>query len=232
MTPNTIAVRPLKTLKRALVRPGRATRVVPFGLYRGARLELDLGYQTQLYAGLLERETYSAIRTAAARSEWFVDGGAAEGELVAYFLRQPHVRQIIAFEPEDEHQALLARNIALNRQPSSPAVTIRREWIGAVTIPGRTIRLDDAGLPETPGFIKLDIEGAELEALQGADRLLRRAHPDVLVETHSAELEAACAAFLEARGYRVRIIPNAWWRVLLPEDRPAAHNRWLSASVR
>ena len=34
---------------------------------------------------------------------------------------------------------------------------------------------------------------------------------------------------LERNGFRVRIVPNAWWRVVLPEQRPVELNRWLVA---
>jgi len=32
-------------------------------------------------------------------------------------------------------------------------------------------------------------------------------------------------------GYRTRVIPNARWRVLYPEHRPIAFNRWLLAQL-
>ena len=48
-----------------------------------------------------------------------------------------------------------------------------------------------------------------------------------MVETHSAELEVACARFLSEHNQDVRVIKNAWWRTLYPELRPIEHNRWL-----
>lgn len=45
----------------------------------------------------------------------------------------------------------------------------------------RTVRLDDEQL-ENVGFIKMDIEGHELQALAGARRLLERDRPTMLIE--------------------------------------------------
>jgi hypothetical protein len=73
---------------------------------------------------------------------------------------------------------------------------------GAYVVP--TISLDEfiaAGHPE-PGFIKMDIEGAEAAALQGAQQLLDSAHPNWLMATHSAELSVSCKAALASYGYR------------------------------
>lgn len=57
-----------------------------------------------------------------------------------------------------------------------------------------------------PHVIKLDVEGAELAALQGATNLLRRAHPKLYVATHSAQLHKACIAFLSGIGYQVTVL--------------------------
>jgi hypothetical protein len=53
-----------------------------------------------------------------------------------------------------------------------------------------------------------------------------------VVETHSAELEVACARFLREHGHGVRLIRNTWWRMLYPEYRPIEHNRWLFSRAR
>ena len=52
-----------------------------------------------------------------------------------------------------------------------------------------------------PRLLKIDVEGAELDVLQGARDVLKGAKPLVLVEVHSDELEKECAQFLEGLGY-------------------------------
>ena len=54
-----------------------------------------------------------------------------------------------------------------------------------------------------PDIIKIDVEGAELEVLEGASRALAEFHPVVFLEIHGTQLHADCRAFLLARGYRI-----------------------------
>jgi FkbM family methyltransferase len=51
----------------------------------------------------------------------------------------------------------------------------------------------------TPSVIKMDIEGAEFDALQGMDRLLSSARPHLIVEQQPSDMR--CHAFLSERGY-------------------------------
>jgi hypothetical protein len=80
-----------------------------------------------------------------------------------------------------------------------------------------------------PCLIKVDVDGAEVDVLAGARMLNTQPGVRWLIETHSAELEAGCVRQLESFGFTTRIVPNAWWRVLVLETRPIAHNRWLVA---
>ena len=74
----------------------------------------------------------------------------------------------------------------------------------------------------------MDIDGAELDALMGARRLLRDHRPHLVVETHSAELENACGRLLVDCGYAPVIKHN---RRLWREHRGGVpHNRWLLAA--
>lgn len=73
------------------------------------------------------------------------------------------------------------------------------------------------------------MEGAEVDVLAGAQALLMERGVSWLIETHSQMLEEQCIDCLANAGYETHIIPNAWWRKILPERRPLAHNRWLFA---
>ena len=58
-----------------------------------------------------------------------------------------------------------------------------------------------------PHFVKMDIEGAEVLALKGAQKLLAQPAPITwLIECHSAQLESEVAELLQAHGYATRII--------------------------
>lgn len=61
-----------------------------------------------------------------------------------------------------------------------------------------------------PDVIKMDIEGAEYEALLGGEGLLKKYMPVIIFATHSPELRISCINFLKGIGYSVEAIsPNA-----------------------
>jgi len=51
--------------------------------------------------------------------------------------------------------------------------------------------------------LKVDVEGAELDVLQGATRLLDKYRPVVLLSTHSPGRRDECHRLLIARGYTI-----------------------------
>jgi len=85
--------------------------------------------------------------------------------------------------------------------------------LGAEVQPTPVVALDgycdDHGIDRVD-FIRMDIEGAEQRALQGAMHLIDRDHPHVLIEIHPVMLEARFGGSAEAvvemfisRGYRM-----------------------------
>lgn len=78
--------------------------------------------------------------------------------------------------------------------------------------PVRTIRVDDV-IGDAVQFMKVDVEGAEGLALRGAQRLLERSRPTLLVELHphllrhvSGESAESLIAWVVARGYECRLL--------------------------
>jgi FkbM family methyltransferase len=51
-----------------------------------------------------------------------------------------------------------------------------------------------------PDFIKMDIEGAEEQALAGAERVLSEARPAWLIEVHGSECEQGVRRVLSGHG--------------------------------
>ena len=124
----------------------------------------------------------------------------------------------------------MEQNIALN--PRLQHVQVEASFVGSTNEGDQRVTLDSIvaqRLVLTPDFVKIDVDGAELSVLSGMDHTLRTAPPVMLIEVHGADLEQDCMSFLSSRGYQVRLVKNAWWRVLYPEHRPIALNRWLLA---
>ncbi|MEO5679858.1 MAG: FkbM family methyltransferase [Acidimicrobiales bacterium] len=148
-----------------------------------------------------------------------VDGGAHIGLFTVAMARAVGPGGwVLAFEPTRRTRAILTRTIALNDLGAS--VTVRPEGLAATTgrmtlhvgptegsnsnslvgapsgssceeVP--TLALDDllATLPSELSCIKLDIEGAELDALLGAEAVLRQLRPALCIEVHPRILRSA-----------------------------------------
>lgn len=206
----------------ALSKEARPTRIVA-GVYRGIVRRMAPYNTVQVKYGLWERETYPYIRKALSAS-WMIDIGAGWGEMVALFALRSQASPIWAVEPMPEFREHIRDTLALNG--CSATVELLTDYIGT-----QALRLDSFPTPPNGrGFIKIDVDGAEIDVLRSGQKLLRERRPMILLETHSVDLERQSIAFLKALGYSTKIIKNAWWRRIVPERRAwSDHNRWLFA---
>lgn len=167
-----------------------------------------------------------------------LDIGASTGVYVRDMLR--FSRRVHAFEPLPELADLLrvafrhipgrvvVHEIALSNTDGKAVLRIHDQSPGTSTIEPRNVlesslrtssdvtavevvqrRLDSLGLATT-GFMRLNVEGHELEVLQGARELLTRDQPSLLVEVYrpcSAGDSWQVRRFLRGLGYRA-----LWWQ--------------------
>ncbi|HEX5412935.1 MAG TPA: FkbM family methyltransferase [Terriglobia bacterium] len=76
------------------------------------------------------------------------------------------------------------------------------------TISVQAVSLDAfAADNHSPAVIKIDVEGAECEVLDGATGLLASAKPTLICEVHTAEAAAFIEEFLPARDYTIEWVP-------------------------
>ncbi len=214
-----------QAIKRLLVPEGRQLRRLRGGLAKGMLMELDLAHQSQRYWGLDERELINAFRRFIPACQSLIDVGANDGYYTMAFL-QSQAARVIACEPGPPMEQLLA-NARTNGYDTGERFTAERRFVGSGENSVSIAELVK-DLP-TPIFLKVDIDGGEVDLLRSAENCDCLNDLRWLIETHSKELEAGCIEWLEAHGYQTRIIYNAPWRVLLPEQRPIPHNRWLIA---
>lgn len=139
--------------------------------------------------------------------------------------------RVVAFSPADPDTQLLVANLDLNPEFADrfslsrdgiadrdcwfdPARSVYAEQPGDAT--WLRCRSLDSWLAENPldrvDLIKLDVEGAELDALRGAEGLIRRFRPRILVECHNFHrpMSEPVIAFVQSLGlgYRVEIHPH------------------------
>jgi tRNA G37 N-methylase Trm5 len=159
-----------------------------------------------------------------------VDVGAAFGEYTLFFLKRTPAKRVFAFDPDPQMYSSLHHNVVLNGLQGDGRLQFSSKKVGEID-DSETLTLDSLiDAIESPCIIKVDVDGAEIDVLRGATRLLHMHDIRWIVETHSKELEEECIALFQNVGFSTRIISNAWWRLILPEQRPLDHNRWLLAT--
>jgi FkbM family methyltransferase len=146
----------------------------------------------------------------------FVDVGANVG---AYSIRAAAKgMKVFAFEPNPENLKLLNKNAEINHISLDPLPYALgpNEGQAHLTLNGGLSKisstegilvemrtLDSFSLPAVD-LVKLDVEGYELEVLQGAKGTLKEHHPTLMIEMHDwagAKKEADLFALLNEMGY-------------------------------
>ena len=134
--------------------------------------------------------------------------------------------KVFSFEPLPENIAYLKKHIELNKLKNvrvvENAVSNEVSKLRFTATDNRSmshisnegeIEIETTNLDEfikegnpLPDLIKMDIEGAEFDALAGAKELLKRKKPVIFLATHSAELRAKCLKLLTEHGYSIKPI--------------------------
>ena len=137
-----------------------------------------------------------------------VDAGAARGLYTLLAVLADGPREIHAFEPNAARRFALRLNLL--RVGGSKRIVIRNCFLGARDGHG-AITLDrycrETGI--APDLVKIDIEGAEIELLEGAREVCLWDRPTLLIEFHQRRLRgqsrdpARMLELLEEYGYRV-----------------------------
>ena len=214
-------------MKLLFVPTDRAPRTIKSGVFRGLRMELDLTSQTQLYLGLFERELHKWINRFSMNIKTVIDIGAGEGEYTLYFLTKSPAEKVLAFEPLTTSRTRLMRNLELNGAAPNSRLVLSSKFVGAMDRDNCQTLDSLSSVISPPCLIKIDVEGGEVDVLRGATTLLSSLQTSWIVETHSRQLEEECITIFSQTGFATTVVPNAWWRWVLPEFRPLPHNRWF-----
>lgn len=218
-------------IKRGLFGPpGVRPREISRGLLKGLKFNVDSGNKSMRLLGLDESEITSACREMAAEVRSAMDVGANDGWYALYFASLPNIKRVFAFDPDGAVVESMRENFQLNEPPLLAKATLVKGFVGNRAGGDGWVRLDDyvSQLPQ-PVLIKIDVDGGEIDVLEGAKQLLGSCDCRLIVETHSVDLEKGCIERLAGLNYSCKIIDNAWYRKLIPENRQIPHNRWFVA---
>jgi FkbM family methyltransferase len=187
----------------------------------------------------------------------FYDLGANIGlfSLLAARLVGP-AGQVISFEPDPSTAARLGRNIARNGYQNATVIqagvwstTGRRMFevadasspdhglgkFASAEAEGKNIVVDCFALDDfvkkvaAPDAIKCDVEGAEVEVLRGAKKVLLGYRPWIVCELHSEANGVAVGDILNQFGYRLESV-DASHVLALPDSPPELSRRGFEAS--
>jgi FkbM family methyltransferase len=183
---------------------------------------------------------FTALETQGGNHTGIIDAGASTGLFtMAAACRYPKA-QIYAFEPSIRQQILLNRNLKNNNLADRVVVVPHGLWNQSCRLAFRThgaiSSLEAAAqIPEGYAFpetvpvlslddwmrsrqvhnvtlIKMDIEGAEIEALEGSKGFLTSVHPTLLVQAYhmrnGTRTFERCASYLTGIGYDCKEIGN------------------------
>lgn len=212
----------------------------------GTGLRFDAGIYTHQFAsGRYERPVQEALASLVRRGDVCCDIGANLGFFSILLARMVGPDgSIYAFEPVPQYASAIAKNARLNRQTNVRVLPValscvdgRSELLLANHVGGAV--LASAGTPpdlagsiavETacldtlvenrsirpPDVVKIDVEGAELQVLQGMQRTLRQRAPAIVLELDDETAAAcgrkvsSCRSFLHEFGYRTETLPDSY----------------------
>ena len=207
-------------------------------------VHIDTRYKVEriMWTGEYEPPLMGFLRMHSTEGWTCLDVGANVGAVTLALAKYSGASgKVYAFEPGPPNQQRLKRNLALN-----PALAVRTQVLecGVGDRPGELWWAEEPGNPgnallsqtgthripvvtlddfarEHPldrvDFVKIDVEGMELQVMQGARELLRRFHPALYFETLPRYVNTAKgAAFSEIRqllekefGYELYRLTNA-----------------------
>lgn len=210
----------------ALIPPQTEVRILR-GPLRGKKWIKGAG-PNAYWVGTYEVARVGALAEAVTQGSVIYDIGANVGiYTLLSSMRAGPSGAVYAFEPLPRNLEYLRRHVALNRLQNCEVIaeavgkTPGTAKFSAANWAASMARLDpekgELAVPVTsvdaciygdkplrpPDVLKIDVEGAELDVLQGAERTIEDLHPAIFLEVHGTQLHADCLKLLTAKGYRV-----------------------------
>jgi FkbM family methyltransferase len=218
------------------------------------RLRLELDFRHVDRAGCDHPAYFPPDLFTLTENESFVDCGAFDGDTYADFIRvtDSHFQRYIALEPDVDNFAKLAVRTAAETSLPAPRVRLLRMGVSEracvirfsadsstesrISDEGtqeiQCLSLDEILQGESPTFIKMDIEGAEGDALCGAATTLANHRPILAVSAyHRAtdlwRLPALIASLVTDYSFFLRPEKKAGWDLIcyaIPRERLLSHH--------
>lgn len=220
-------------LLRQVLSNKRFVHTINAGPANGLRFEVTLPEDKAIWAGIFEPSFSQVLYEATGAGDICYDIGGYRGYMSGV-MALAGASKVIVFEPLPANIRRLERLTELNRdlpiriertaigakdgqatfklmsdqsmgKLTTSSFQTLRPASGEIMVP--IIRLDTyvfQSKAAPPKLIKVDVEGAEVEVLEGAAKTLQTFRPEVFVEAHSETLGEKCLTLLNQLGYTVR----------------------------
>ena len=139
------------------------------------------------------------------RTDSIFEVGAHHGYFTMMLAKWADLGRVVAFEALPHNSVVLSRNVSLNSLTNVEVVNkavsntegtclIRQSPNSCVSLPGETgiespVTYLDKYAHLDPTFLKIDVEGLEVQVLRGAKTILEK-RPKLMVEVHLAEMRS------------------------------------------
>ena len=151
---------------------------------------------------------------------WVLDIGANIGTHTLGIA--PYVDRVIAFEPDVDNFYVLTANCSFagltNVSPTRLALgdlmsdgSTKFDYGKTIVTPGNDFKIapvDMLGIPKID-FMKIDVEGRELQVLYGSRSTLANSKPDLLIEMQDESKYISTYQFLKSFNYNIFWVPVA-----------------------
>lgn len=163
--------------------------------YLNQRVSGDYGWSENLY----DPNHYFAEDIVDLENEIFVDCGAFTGDTIQELLAKSMPQKVFAFEPDEKNFQTLVKNFAddyrivcIKKGAFSKKTTLSfaggnadaSKIVDDGTIQIEVDSIDNVLNGGKATFIKMDIEGSELDALKGAQNTIRNCHPKLAISAY------------------------------------------------
>ena len=243
----------IRFFKKLLLGSEVKWRRIKFGPAKGMLMPINRASNFREELGIFEAPLKKHIYNLAKNAKVAYDLGSERGYYALAFARlMKPGSKVYAFEPNEmwlkQLHEIRERNGLHDRIEIIGKYVTNRIGVEEQILPltGETLKkivdkisLDnfvyaEGNLP--PDLIKIDIEGEELNALEGASKVISQYKPQIILEAHSQTLAEECSSFLAKRGYEVKKIGKGlWWEKIFPESRWDGfnpYNEWFIAQIK
>ena len=158
------------------------------------RVSCDLNYMRE-FADIQDRQYFEDFLNLSNNEESFVDVGGFDGHTSIEFIKRcPNYKSIYFFEPEEKNINIAKNNLEKYNDVNFYQLGLsNKKGILKFDIDGPSSNVNKDGnfeiqvdlldniITEPVSFIKMDIEGSEVHALEGAENTIKRYHPKLAI---------------------------------------------------